>query len=130
MSACLVKRCKRRPTPSGRCKTHLKQKADQLFSVFIRRRDMWCAALGRDCKRPLQCAHIVSRRYLATRWDEQNAIALCLGHHKFFTEHPLEWEVWLEAHLPGRLVKMKRRALGIANVDDPINADEAVRRYA
>ncbi len=39
----------------------------------------------------LQCAHIVSRRYNATRTDLWNAFCLCAGCHMHFTEWPLEF---------------------------------------
>ncbi len=63
-----------------------------MFSKYVRQRDVrcqWCGSMEH-----LQCAHIVSRRYLATRWDGRNAMALCRGCHFYFTNHPLEWEVF------------------------------------
>lgn len=60
----------------------------------------------------LQCAHIVSRSYHATRWDEYNALALCVGDHKYFTEHPLEWEVWITDRIGDyEFRELKKRAL-------------------
>jgi hypothetical protein len=47
----------------------------------------------------LQCAHLISRRYFAVRWDPKNAVALCVIHHKQFTEDPLGWDDWCEQHL-------------------------------
>ncbi len=44
-----------------------------------------------DCNGYLQCAHVVSRRYRATRWVKENAVALCAAHHLYWTHHPLEW---------------------------------------
>lgn len=38
----------------------------------------------------LQAAHIISRRYVATRTDERNAWALCPACHRRLTEHPHE----------------------------------------
>lgn len=38
----------------------------------------------------LQCAHIIGRRYSATRTDERNAWALCAGCHLRLGEHPDE----------------------------------------
>lgn len=38
----------------------------------------------------LQCAHIIGRRYSATRTDERNAWALCAGCHMRLGEHPDE----------------------------------------
>jgi hypothetical protein len=47
----------------------------------------------------LQCAHIVSRRYLALRWSPNNAVTLCAGCHTRFTNDPLRWELWVDDHL-------------------------------
>lgn len=82
-----------------------KGKADKLFSKIIRRPgacancDYVCPpscnagegihASSRFCK--LQCAHIVSRTYSATRCDTANALPLCAKCHYFFTAWPLEF---------------------------------------
>lgn len=74
-------------------------KADAAFSRYIRDRDGKCmgAGSGPRCSGALQCAHIISRRYRAIRWDEANAMALCQAHHMFWTHRPLEWQAWLVA---------------------------------
>lgn len=91
--------------------------ADKLFSLFIRNRDGWaCRKCG--SVQNIQCAHIVSRRYRATRWSPDNAIALCARDHVKFTYRPLEWEAWIDERFPGRLEALKLRALaGVAHVD-------------
>lgn len=91
--------------------------ADKLFSLYIRDRDgNACRACG-SIKAP-QCAHIVSRRYRATRWSPDNAVCLCQACHMKYTFRPLEWEAWVEERFPGRLVQLKQRALvGVAKVD-------------
>ena len=45
-----------------------------------------------QCSGKLQCAHIISRRYMAIRWADDNAMPLCAAHHAYYTHHPLEWE--------------------------------------
>jgi HNH endonuclease len=97
MTPCTIKRCKRRPSVGNLCKTHAKQAADRLFSTFIRTRDGAC----QECHSTegLQCAHLISRRYLATRWNDDNAVALCFRCHKRYTERPLEWDDWCASHL-------------------------------
>ncbi len=70
-----------------------KKRADVAFSKIVRSRGvcearMWEAA---ECAGPLQCAHIISRRFSNTRCVEDNAMALCAGHHHYFTDHPVEW---------------------------------------
>ncbi len=76
--------------------------ADMLFSTQVRESlGGACWAAGRrieaqhrvtQCSGNLQCAHIVSRRYRALRWDSENAVPLCGGHHTYFTARPAHWE--------------------------------------
>ena len=55
----------------------LKKKLDTLFSLYIRQKyDKTCYTCGGGGK-VLQCGHFVSRMYLATRWDENNARPQC-----------------------------------------------------
>ena len=84
--------------------------ADRLFSLLIRTRDDWtCRACGKPNQAP-QCAHIVSRRYRATRWLSINAVCLCAACHVRFTWDAIAWEDWVEDHLPGRLTMVKQVA--------------------
>lgn len=74
----------------------LKNKADKLFSLIVRARGH-CQRCGRHPGEvTLQCAHILSRKYTATRWDEKNALSLCVGCHHWGHSNPLEWMLWLE----------------------------------
>lgn len=85
-------------------KSYYKRKADGFFSKWIRNRDGICqATLVRDvgaqrCTRELslQCAHIHSRDYSATRLDPDNAMALCKSCHMYFTNRPLEWKEFVD----------------------------------
>ena len=98
-------------------RTALRNKADRLFSLAIRNRDGCCRACGGSYR--LQCAHIVSRRYGATRWCVDNAVALCARCHMKYTHDPLGWDDWVDERFgPGRLVQLKLRARqGVAKVD-------------
>lgn len=97
-------------------KTALKKKADTLFSLYIRARDGMCQRCGSSDR--LQCAHGFSRRYLGTRWDEENAWALCAGCHVYWTHRPLEWDetmlLWLGVD---RYAALRKRALTITQPD-------------
>lgn len=96
-------------------KTALRIKADVLFSQRIRAYGQ-CARCGTTQR--LQCAHIVSRRYLSTRWDDDNAIALCAGCHVYFTHRPLEWEEWVVKRFGAEWYEgLKKRALKPAKPD-------------
>ncbi len=74
----------------GQTAASLKRKATTLHSMVVR------ARAGYRCERcgtvdgQLQCAHIVSRRYTATRVDPFNAWCLCAACHRRLTEHPDE----------------------------------------
>ena len=61
-------------------KKPLINKADKLFSAFIRKRDGHCVKCGKSGL--LHCHHIISRSAKSVRWDEDNAIALCPGCHR------------------------------------------------
>lgn len=72
------------------------KKADALFSKLVRSRGR-CEGNGFTtfpCSGQLQCAHLISRRYKATRWLEGNAACLCKAHHVYWTHNPLEWDEW------------------------------------
>lgn len=102
----------RKPT-----KTALRIKADTLFSQKVRAAGR-CARCGAADR--LQCAHIVSRRYLCTRWDKDNAICLCAGCHMYFTHRPLEWEEWITSRIgTANYEELKRKALGTCKPDYP-----------
>ena len=67
-----------------------KDKATELHSMVVRARDGYaCRLCGRSDQR-IECAHIFSRRFAATRTDEENAVALCSAHHRRLTERPHE----------------------------------------
>lgn len=81
----------------GMCKSHAKAEADRRFSHFIRQRDGKCRIRTvTPCVGPLSCCHLLSRRFLATRWDEENAVAGCAGHHSYWTRNPDKWSQFLE----------------------------------
>jgi hypothetical protein len=65
--------------------------ADALFSRIVRSRGA-CERCGRE---GTDTAHIVKRRYSATRCVEDNAWCLCRGCHKLTEEFPHEfmWQV-------------------------------------
>lgn len=87
-------------------------RTDVLFSKFIRARDGFCQSTGSGaCWGDLECAHILSRRFKAVRWDLTNAVALCAGHHDWYTRHPLAWNDWRIAYLgAGRFADLLHRA--------------------
>jgi hypothetical protein len=72
-----------------------KGKVDKLFSEIIRMRGSCerCHKSGSVVQ--LQCAHINSRRFSATRADLRNAFCLCAGCHRFTTDFPREFSKFI-----------------------------------
>lgn len=77
--------------------TPLKNKADKLFSEWIRR-DGKCEYCNRANVR-LECAHIFSRRYISTRYEPINALCLCSAHHRWLHDQPIEGVEWIKNYL-------------------------------
>lgn len=92
--------------PSFPKKKYKQKIADTFFSLLIRSRGI-CEAKGLDkvtCGGALQCAHIVGRSNKRLRTDENNALCLCAGHHRYYTTKSDEW--WLDflpKHFPKQL---------------------------
>lgn len=78
-----------------------KRHATTLHSRIIRSRWPNCLAATHDIvntpcttggnSSALQCAHIISRRYSATRTDINNGWGLCAGHHRHIDNNPDLW---------------------------------------
>lgn len=67
-------------TPKKQAKTSvskLKKKLDVVFSQYIRERDGDICITCRESGKTLQNGHFMSRRYNATRYDEENCNAQC-----------------------------------------------------
>lgn len=106
------KKPKKKKAPS---KTRLRILADTLFSKLVR---LVGACVNCGGVSALQCAHIVSRRYLCTRWDFDNAVCLCASCHLYYTHRPLEWEAWvIERKGEDEYSALKRKALGTCKPD-------------
>ena len=74
--------------------------ADQAFSKYIRTRDNWtCQRCNKRYEPPtnaLHCSHFMGRGKENTRFEPDNADALCYGCHRYFTAQPalhLAWQV-------------------------------------
>lgn len=60
-----------------------------------------CQRCG-DPKKAVQWCHIISRRHLCTRWEPDNALALCAGCHMFWHEYPTLSGDWFRKNWPER----------------------------
>jgi 5-methylcytosine-specific restriction endonuclease McrA len=87
----------------------LKKKMDTMFSLIVRSHGEceMCSS-----KKNLQCAHIVSRRNIKTRWDLENAVCLCMRCHLYVAhKEPHEFVRWFDGKYGPRLYdKLKKRA--------------------
>jgi hypothetical protein len=93
-----------------------------MWAVLDRLEELRAQQLGiTTCLGIKQCAHIVSRGYMGTRWDFENAVVLCAGDHVYFTHHPEEWRLWVDLNFgPGYYDSIRRRALGyVARQEKP-----------
>lgn len=90
-------------------------KADKLASQIVR-------SIG-HCERCgstdwLQCSHIVSRRYSATRTDLENLQCLCAKCHRYFTLWPKEFSRWITQSIGiEKYEQLKRKAETVTKVD-------------
>ncbi len=80
------------PVTDTRYRFCAKHYADALMGYAVKHEEMCCRFCGTQYD--LEWAHVMSRRYLAVRWDRANSMALCRTHHYMFTTHPLKWEQW------------------------------------
>jgi len=90
-------------------KKRLVSKMDTLFSEIIRSQGV-CDRCGST--KNLQCAHVLSRRHLQTRWDFENGLCLCTKCHLFWAhKEPHEFVRWFDDKFGGRLYdELKKRA--------------------
>ena len=59
----------------------------------------------------LQCAHIYSRSHMATRWDPDNALTLCLPCHLYWCHRsPVEFSEWIRETYLGEFNYQQLRA--------------------
>ena len=74
----------------------LKERLDLVFSAHVRKRDGRClmGEMWGGCNGPIQAGHVVSRRHLATRWEEKNVFGQCRSHNYQHTFNPNLYIAW------------------------------------
>ena len=87
---------KKRRTPH---KT-IDNKLDKLWSLLVKHRAGFKCEYCGTREKVLNSHHIYSRSNRSTRWDLENGVCLCVGHHTFstkFSAHktPTEFTEWL-----------------------------------
>ena len=109
---------RKRKSPRRKSRLALRKECDRRFAVAVKERDGWaCRACGSI--HGIQCAHICSRRYHATRWSMANAVALCARCHMRFTHDPIAWDDWVEERFGGAVYQELRRLArqGVSHID-------------
>jgi len=90
---------------------------DNLWSKAVHERDKVCCICGKT--EGLNAHHIFTRRRMKTRWDLDNGILLCVGHHNrssLISAHlaPRAFFTWLEGNRGKRwLNALERRSQGL-----------------
>lgn len=109
-------------TPVGK----LKKKMDVMFSKIVRSPGR-CARCG--ATKNLQCAHVISRKYIKTRWDTDNAIPLCTACHLYWNhKEPHEFVRWFdEKYGENYYDNLKKRANVIGVFDYEAKHEELKR---
>lgn len=79
-------------------KTTLRNKLDRLCSLIVRGRGK-CERCGERNYEQLQCCHIFSRIYNATRWLLDNLLCLCASCHFWAHKNPILFAEWVKKHL-------------------------------
>jgi hypothetical protein len=93
----------------------LRGKATKLHSQVVRSRGR-CENCGST--QNLQTAHIIPRRYAATRTDERNAYCMCARCHMRFTEWPNEWMCFISETIGlDEFHRLREKALTVTKVD-------------
>lgn len=107
--------------------------ADRQFSLAIRTRDNWtcrhCGAHELPPTKFIQCAHIYSRQIKATRYSADNAVTLCAKCHKWFTERPSEFHIWLVKELGQGHMDLLREKSNAIGSDSKATRAEVSKHY-
>lgn len=106
----------RAPKPKLRGSKAAKKKADDVWSLYIRKRAGFrCELAAKDKVRcspwitdrktgklrlVVQGAHLITRAAFSIRHDIRNGRSLCKGHHKFYSDRQHLWEELCERLWP------------------------------
>jgi hypothetical protein len=85
-------------------KKTIKKRCDVAFSLAVRKHGR-CQFAGLDnvrCFSTLQCCHIETRGSLKLRYDQQNALCGCSGHHWFYTNNPSKFNDLVAEFFPSQ----------------------------
>ena len=104
---------------------------DRLFSQYIRTRDGFACRYSGRTDGIMDCAHILSRRHVWTRWDPDNAVCLSRRWHMHFTVEPFAWVDWVRSELgPDHVEMLQIRAASREKLTDAARAEIGERLIA
>lgn len=93
---------------------------DKLFSQYIRARVNYRCEYSGETAGIMDCAHVLSRRFVHTRWDPLNAVCLSRKWHLYFTVRPHRWTDWTRRQLGADTVEaLEERAALNDTLTDP-----------
>lgn len=104
--------------------SQLKKALDKTFSFYVRWRDSDgkggnCIACGNYILiQDAQCGHLVSRRHLSTRWEENNAALEC---------YPCN--VWRRGNIAYYMRNLEEK-IGRKAVDEVIQKSKQIKKYS
>lgn len=114
-------RCNKRVTvrleDEGWCDRHATWVADKAVGDFIKSRDGYECQLrsfnGRACvgSERYACHLIPKGRYPVLRYEPDNIVTGCMGHHMAFDQAPLEKDEWCRALLGTRYDELRHQAI-------------------
>src|SRR5687767_11227967 len=92
-------------------------RATKLHSLVVRSRGK-CERCGETDYSKLQTAHVIPRRYAATRTDERNAFCMCARCHMRLTEWPNEFMAFISETIGlDEFHRLREKALSVTKVD-------------
>ena len=104
----------------------IKKEADKWFSLYIRLKyadwkgDVKCYTCDytNNYKKGIQCGHFASRRFMNTRFDEENAKPQCFACNMYKKGNMNVYaEKLIEEHGADFIAEMNRRTVSITKVD-------------
>ncbi len=100
------------------------KKLDKVFSEYIRKRTanangyVNCVTCGKvDFWKNMDAGHFVSRKYLNTRWNEENVQVQCKSCNVFRYGEQYKFSLWLGAEKSKELYDLSKKTLKLDNWD-------------
>ncbi len=100
------------------------KKLDAIFSEYIRLRTanangfVECVTCGKqDHWRSMDCGHFISRKFMSTRWHEDNCQVQCKSCNVFRYGEQYKYSLWLGAEKSDHLYRLSKQTLKLFDYD-------------